>query len=394
MFKKNGAFESNETNTVNIKCSLDIPASKEELLNQYFGHSRFIYNYCVNYNKELYKNEKRSLSYVELQNLLPELKKDEETSFLKEVDSTSLQQAIQDYCIAMKNFLKKKGGYPSFRNRHQNQTVRIVNVKQKNANNNSIRIDGNKIKLGKFGWVKTKPNQKIPNGDIQSVTIKRTKFGKVYATLTIRRAEPIVQFEKTGKEVGIDVGISNFATFSDGTIIHKPDFILKDEKKKKKLYRQVSRKKLGSKNREKAVQKLAKFCEKDANRREDFTHKLALDIVQNYDFIAVEHLDIKKMLTDTSTAYSKQLHKEIGELGWYSFISKIEYKSKWYGKYFVKVDTFYPSSQLCSNCGYKNTEVKNLAVRNWTCPICNCNHNRDYNASVNILNEGKRLLTI
>ena len=394
MFKKNGAFESNETNTVNIKCSLDIPVSKEELLNRYFGHSRFIYNYCVNYNKELYKNEKRSLSYVELQNLLPELKKDEETFFLKEVDSTSLQQAIQDYCIAMKNFIKKKGGYPSFRNKHRNQTVRIVNIKQKNVNQNSVRIDGNKIKLGKFGWVKTKPNQKIPNGDIQSVTIKRTKSGKVYATLTIRRAEPIAQFEKTGKKVGIDVGIGNFATFSDGTVINKPYFIRKDEKKKKRLYRQLSRKKEGSKNRNKAREKLARFCEKDANRRSDFTHKLSLDIVRNYDFIAVEHLDIKKMLTDTSTAYSKQLHKEIGELGWYSFISKIKYKAEWYGKEFVQVNTYYPSSQICSHCGYKNTDVKNLSVRNWICPECNTNHNRDYNASINILNEGKRLASI
>ena len=242
--------------------------------------------------------------------------------------------------------------------------------------------------------MKTKPNQKIPNGDIQSVTIKRTKSGKVYATLTIRRAEPIAQFEKSGKEVGIDIGISNFATFSDGTVISKPDFIRKDEKKKKRLYRQLSRKEKGSKNREKAVQKLAKFCEKDANRRSDFTHKLALDIVRNYDFIAVEHLDIKKMLTDTSTAYSKQLHKEIGELGWYSFISKIKYKAEWYGKEFVQVNTYYPSSQICSHCGYKNTDVKNLSVRNWICPECNTNHNRDYNASINILNEGKRLASI
>ena len=255
-------------------------------------------------------------------------------------------------------------------------------------------MDGNKIKLGKFGWVKIKPNQKIPNGDIQSVTIKRTKSGKVYATLTIRRSEHIIQFEKTGKEVGIDVGISNFATFSDGTIIHKPDFILKDEKKKKKLYRQLSRKKEGSKNREKAREKLAKFCEKDVNRRSDFTHKLSLEIVRNYDFIAVEHLNIKKMLMDSSSAYSKRLHKEINELGWYSFLSKIKYKAEWYGKEFVQVDTHYPSSQICSHCGYKNTDVKNLSVRNWICPECNTNHNRDYNASVNILNEGKRLLTI
>jgi putative transposase len=108
----------------------------------------------------------------------------------------------------------------------------------------------------------------------------------------------------------------------------------------------------------------------------------------------VEHLDIKKMLMDNSTAYSKQLHKEIGELGWYSFISKLEYKSKWYGKQFIKIDTYYPSSQTCSHCGYKNTDVKNLSVRHWICPQCNTEHDRDYNASINILNEGKKKLTV
>jgi putative transposase len=119
LFKKNGAFESNETNTVNIKCSLDIPVSKEELLNRYFGHSRFVYNWAITYNKKLYETEHKSANYIELAKMLPQLKK--ENDFLKDVDATSLQQALQDYWTTMQHFFKKKCGYPSFRNKHQNQ---------------------------------------------------------------------------------------------------------------------------------------------------------------------------------------------------------------------------------------------------------------------------------
>jgi putative transposase len=239
--------------------------------------------------------------------------------------------------------------------------------------------------------VRTKPNQSIPKGSIQYVTIKRNKWGKVFATLTIRREELITPLVKTGNEVGIDIGIKNFANFSDGTIINRPKFINQSDKKKRKLQRQLSRKKLHSKNYEKAQAKLAKFSEKDANRRNDFTHKLALNIVKNYDFIAVEHLDIKGMLSQKGTYHYKMLHKMISELGWNSFLLKLKYKSAWYGKELIQVDTNYPSSQLCSHCGYKNPNVKNLNIREWECPQCHTHHMRDHNAAKNILKEGKRI---
>ena len=385
MFKKSNSFKRDSSNTVNIKCSIDIPVSKLELLNKHFGHSRFIYNWAIDFNTDRYKNNLQQYNFVNLAKELPKLKV--VNPFLKEVDSTCLQQALQDYWTTMQHFYQKKCGLPKYRSKHSNQSFRIMNV------TNSIRFEDNRIKLGKFGWVRIKPNQSIPDGTIQSATIKKAKSGKVYVTLTIRRADKIEQFDKTGKEVGIDIGINHFTSFSDGTVIEKPDFIKQDEKKKKRLYRQLSKKKKGSKNREKAKLKLAKFCEKDVNRREDFLHKLSLNIVREYDLIAVEHLNIKKMLMDKSLPYSKELHKSISELGWYSFISKLKYKSEWYGKTFIQVDIYYPSSQICSCCGYKNTEVKNLNIRNWVCPNCNIAHDRDFNASVNILNEGKRLLT-
>jgi putative transposase len=385
MLKKQGSFQSNELNTVNIKCRIEI--DDVELLNKHFGHARYVYNWAIDYNKARYNNGEKTLNAYNLSNLLPAMKKDANTSFLKEVDATCLQQTLHDYWEAMQRFFARKGGYPHFKTKYGEQSCRIMNV------NNRIKWNdnGDKLQLGKFGWVRTKPNQSIPKGSIQYVTIKRNKWGKVFATLTIRRDDVIATFVKTGNEVGIDVGVKNFANFSDGTVIPRPAFISTGEKKKRQLQRQLSRKKLHGKNYQKAQAKLAKFCEKDTNRRHDFTHKLALDIVRNYDFIAVEHLDIKNMLSQNGGYHYKMLHRLIGELGWNQFLLKLKYKSAWYGKEFVQISTQFPSSQICSHCGHQNPSVKNLNIRQWACPQCNTKHDRDYNAAKNILNEGKRI---
>ena len=373
-----------EFGTVNIKMKLYPNNNQLHMLSKYFGCSRYIYNWAIDYNHELYKKEKRSLDYCKLANLLKNFKNQKETSFLKEVDATSLQQSVKDYYQSFTMFLMRKGGYPSYRKKFVNDTFRILNV------NNSVRIDSDKIRLGKFGWVKTKPMHTIPSGTIQSVTVKRTKTGKVFATVSIRKDQPVEKFVKTGKEVGIDIGIKNFATFSDGAVIEKPDFFLSDDKKIRQLHRQLSRKQKGSKNKAKARLKLASAYEKDRNRREDFLNKLSLSIVKEYDLIAVEHLNIKEMLKDKRY---KRLHRLIQNLGWYSFMSKLQYKADWYGKSFVSVDTYFPSSQTCSHCGYQNADVKDLSLRTWECPNCKAIHDRDANASLNILNEGKRILS-
>ena len=383
MLKKKNGFQANELNTVNIQCRVWI--EDVELLNQHFGHTRYIYNWAIAYNNEQFKQGLKTLNAFDLIKQLPIMKREKETEFLKQVDSTCLQQALQDYWTTMQNFFSKKCGKPKFRKKYGKQSFRMMNVQ------NRIRWseDGKCLKLSKFGWVRTKPNQKIPKGTIQSVTVKRNKNGKVFAILTIRRDGVIQPLPKTGKEVGIDIGIKHFATFSDGTIIERPDFILQDDKKKRKMQKKLSKMKLHGKNYRKIQQKLAKLSEIDANRRNDFNHKLALQIVRDYDFIAVEHLHIQKMLMDKKY---RKLHQMIGELGWYGLLSKIKYKSAWYGKQFVQVDTYFPSSQICSHCGYKNSDVKNLKVRDWTCPQCGTHHDRDGNAAINILNEGKRMV--
>ncbi len=395
MFKGKNSSVS-EYGSVNIKMLLLLTEEQQSLINKYFGHSRFIYNKMLDYNKELYKNEKRSLSYIELQNLLPIWKKEEKTSFLSEVDATSLQQAVQDYCTAREKFLKKQGGYPKHRSKRHKETFRLVNqMKVGKPEYDSVRLDGNKIKLGKFGWVITKPCQSIPNGGIQSVTIKRTKTGKVFATLNIRREQPTKELAKTGKETGIDLGMKNFAVFSNGVVIPVPDFMLKDMKKIARLHRLVSRKQKGSKNKEKAIKQLSIAYEKNSNRRNNFLNKLSLSIVRDYDFIVVETLDIKSMLKDNKKLKKflrKKKNNKVCELGWYTFTQMLEYKSKWYGKEFIKIDKYYPSSQTCSHCGHINPEVKDESIRNWVCPNCNTKHDRDRNAAINILREGKRII--
>ena len=363
---------------------------QESLINKYFGHSRFVFNKCLDYNKELYKNEKRSLSYVKLQNFLPIWKKEEKTSFLNEVDATSLQQAIQDYCNAREKFLKKQGGYPKHRSKRHKETFRIINIKSNGSY--SVRFDGNKLKLGKFGWVITKPCQTIPDGSIQSVTVKRTKTGKVFAILNIRRNTPTVKLPSTNKETGIDLGMKNFAVLSNGIIIPIPYFILQDAKKIKKLYRAISRKQNGSKNKEKSIKQLNIAFEKDKNRRNDFLNKLSLSIVREYDLIALETLSIKEMLKDNKNKHFHKKNRKICELGWYEFARMLKYKSEWYGKTFVQVDRYFASSQICSHCGHKNTAVKDESIKEWICPICNTKHDRDRNAAINILQEGKRIL--
>lgn len=366
------------------------------LINKHFGHNRYVWNWAVELNKFMYQTEKRNVLNYNLINLLPYVK--EEHFFLRDVDATSLQQTLFDYSKSVVMFLKGKGGYPHYRKKHNIQTFRVLNIKGKERKHDSVRFDGDMLKIGKLGWVKTKLNQPLPKGEIQDVTVKRTKSGKLIATVTIRRSEVIPQLPETGKEVGFDLGINDFAVLTDGTVISMPPFFKKNEKKLEKLHRQVSRTQRGSNNRKKALHKLALAYERYENQKTDFLHKLSLWLVREYDFIAAESLDIASMMLNGKGEHKKgerrkerEIHKSIKSLSWYSFLSMIKYKAEWYGKTFVQVDKFYPSSQLCHDCGYQNKAVKDLSIREWDCPECGVHHHRDRNAANNILKEAKRL---
>jgi putative transposase len=305
------------------------------------------------------------------------MKKQEEFSWLKEVGSHSLGIALKNLEIAYNNFFKKRAKFPRFKSKHNNhQSYRTLNQ------NNNIRIVGNYIKLPKMGYVKIKQSMEV--GNINNVTIEKTPTGKYFAVLNVE-FEPEFK-QNNGNSIGIDVGLKEFYTDSNGNEVDNPKYLEKSERKLKREQRRLSRKQKGSKNREEQRIKVARVYEKITNQRNDFLQKESTKLVRENQTICVEDLNVKGMLRN------HKLAKAISSVSWSKFFEMLEYKATWYGNEIIKVPTIYPSSQICSFCGYKNPLVKNLSVREWVCPECHTKHDRDYNASINILNKGLSLV--
>ena len=350
---------------------------QKELIAKNFGCVRFVYNHYLAKRIEAYKNNKETLNYYDCANDLKNLKSNYE--WLKEADSTSLQSAIKDLDTAYQKFFKEHSGFPKFKSKK----IHRYAYKSKRVGNN-IEFCGNSIKLPKLGKVKIKGKQ-IPQGRILNATVSQVPSGKYYVSLCCTEVEA-KQYKSTGNAIGIDLGLKEFAIISNGDKIENPKYLKKSLQKLAKLQRGLSRKTRGGSNWNKARIKVARMQERTANQRKDFLQKLSTQLIRDYDVICIEDLQVQNMVKN------HRLAQAISDVSWSEFVRQLEYKAKWHDREVVKINTFYPSSQLCSVCGYKNAHTKDLSVREWTCPDCKTKHDRDINAARNILNEGLRLL--
>ena len=344
-----------------------------------FGCSRAIWNMMLEDKIKHYKKTGKILN-----NTPAQYKKT--FPWLKEVDSLALANTQFNLQKAYKNFFQSGFGFPKFKKKSYRQSYKTNNQK------GTIALLNGKIKLPKIGWVHVKDHRPI-SGVIKSATISMTPTGKYYVSILCETE--ISPLPKTGSAVGIDLGISDFAILSTGEKIGNKRFLKQLSKKLAKEQKILSRRALvakksdrklfESKNYQKQRVKVARIHEKIANKRRDFLNKLSTELVKNHDILCIEDLSSQNLMKN------HHLAKAIGDVSWSEFVRMLEYKADWYEKQVSKISRWYPSSQMCSNCGFVSGK-KPLSIREWTCSNCNSHHNRDINASINILNEGLRLV--
>ena len=346
-------------------------------LDRMFGCSRFVWNYFLDLNNKMYLEakekglKKKYLNYYDCANKLTELKKEYE--WLKEAITQSLQQTLKDLDISYNRFFKKQSGFPNFKSKKNKQSFRIPQ---------RFEIKNNRIYFPKFReGIKAIIHREV-KGNIKYATISKTKTGKYFVSI-ITDFE-VVKERTSANQIGIDLGIKDFVVTSNGERYNLP---IKEDSKLRFLHRQLSKKVKGSNNRNKARLKLARKYEKIGNKIQDFQHKLSDKLCKENELIAIEDLNIKRMVKNHCLA------KSISNQSWYSFITKLEYKSKRYGGRIEKTNRFYPSSKICNNCGYINQDLE-LKDRQWVCPNCKSNIDRDINASKNILAQVQRELNL
>jgi putative transposase len=338
------------------------------LLAKTFGCVRFVWNKLV----ENFNNGGKEVVTEKT------LKDQEEFNFLKEVSASTLQQKTKDFIEFKKQFFNKKRkiklGKPKFKKKSNRQSFRLTNQK--------FILDQEKslIRLEKVGWVKIVLDRNIAeNADFRSITISETPTGKYFVSILVK--EELNPIPSSGKVVGIDLGLKDLFILSNGQVINNPRWFRENQSKLKKRQKHLSRKQKGSNRYNRQRIKVAKVHENVANSRNYFLHNISTELVKTFDLIVVEDLNVSGMIRN------RKLAKSISDASWSTFVSMLEYKCNWYGKTLVKIDRFYPSSKTCSNCGHKEDKMP-LSIREWTCPSCGSKHDRDLNASINILKKG------
>ena len=252
--------------------------------------------------------------------------------------------------------------------------------------NNNIRVNGNLLRLPKIGWVRMRMSRQL-DGQIQRVTVSRNPSGRFFVSILCERTDETPLPVGNGA-IGIDVGIKDLAVLDNGERYEGPHALKSAMQKLQREQRILSRKTRGSHRYEAQRLKVAKLHEHVSNIRKDYAHKLSSSLIRKYDLIAIESLSIREMLKGAE----KERARGIMDSGWREFANMLEYKAQWYGRTLIKIDPYYPSSQLCSECGHKNQEVKDTSIREWTCPVCGTAHDRDINAAKNIIKEGLQLI--
>jgi putative transposase len=346
---------------------------QKTLLDKHFGCVRFVYNHFLNERKEQYQADKKSDNYYAQAATLTELKKKDETIWLKEVNSQSLQFALRCLDTAYVNFFRGNAKFPRFKSRKKKNTFTVPQF---------AKLEGDRFYAPKFKeGIKVNVHREV-KGEIGKCTLSKTPTGKYF--VSILSEEQYQAKEKTGAICGIDLGLKDFAITSDGIRFKNNKYTKQYERKLAKAQKHLSRKTKGSNSFERQKRKVAKIHEKISNTREDVLHKVSHQLVSNYDIIALEDLNVKGMMSN------KKLSKHIADVSWGTFVRFLEYKADWNDKQVVKINRFYPSSKTCNVCGWINQDL-NLSVREWTCK--NGHHlDRDENAAKNILREGLKIL--